>query len=128
MGLGQEVVTLLTRPGEVNNALLRAEPRHGELGDRDPGLAVGLLVGAFVLLGLHVVDDEELAEVAHLLEGGVRGPAPGVDGGEQLVEELARHAVVFEQEELVAEGVEDVVLGQRPALVLVDLQTLAVGS
>ena len=69
-----------------------------------------------------MVHDEELAQVAHLLEGAGRGRGRAGPGPlEQLVEERACAGVVLEQEGLVAQRVEDVVLGEAPAQTAVDL-------
>ena len=68
-----------------------------------------------------MVHDEELAQVAHLLEGAGRGRRAGPGPLQQLVEERAGAGVVLEQEGLVAQRVEDVVLGEAPAQTPVDL-------
>ena len=65
--------------------------------------------------------DEELAQVAHLLQRAGRGRRAGPGPLEQLVEEGACAGVVLEQEGLVAQRVEDMVLGEAPAQTAVDL-------
>ena len=65
VNLGQDVVAFFDRPRDVDHALLGLEPRHRELGDRDPTLTLRLF--GLVLLGLHVVDDEKLPQMTHLL-------------------------------------------------------------
>ena len=69
-----------------------------------------------------MVHDEELAQVAHLLQrAGRDGRRAGPGPLQQLVEERACAGVVLEQEGLVAQRVEDVVLGEAPAKTAVDL-------
>ena len=109
------LLALVGRVGQVEDTLVGQELGDGH--GRD----------GLVLLLPHVVDDEKLAQVAHLLQR-VVAVAVAVQSRHELVEEAGGCIVVLEQERLMAKGVEDVVLRQVPIVAFVNLETLAIRS